>query len=115
MSKVTVTSHINVNELMSKLDDSQFWTFAASEWHRLYTPWVPFDQGYLTKLVEITPKTIEHTTPYARRIYEGEGMNFQKTQHPLASAYWDIAAMPTQETKLIDALQSYVDSGKLKL
>lgn len=114
---ISVT-HVNVDAkgLADKAgNDRAFWTFAATEWHRLYAPYVPMREGFLTNNVIIRPKEIEHAVPYARRLYNGAGFRFNRNQHPKASAKWDQAAAPTQLPKLISSMQAYIDSGRLKL
>lgn len=111
---VTVDSNIDIPKHMKAIQDKKFWTFAASEWHRLYKPFMPMDTGTLMNTVVIRPKEIEHTVPYAHRLYEGH-FNFRKDKHPKASRQWDKAAKPTEEPKLIRSLQAYIDSGKVKL
>lgn len=96
-------------------NDRQFWTFAATEWHRLYSPYVPMREGMLMNNVIIRPKEIEHAVPYARRMYNGTNFHFNRNQHPKASAKWDQAAAATQLPNLISAMQAYIDSGRLKL
>lgn len=102
---------VDVQGHLSKVRSNAFWTFAATEWHRLYSPYVPYREGMLYNTVRITPKQIEHVVPYARYIYEGN-FNFRRDQHPMACRQWDKAAAPTQKPKLIQALQAYVDSGR---
>lgn len=117
--KITITVanvSIDVHGIPQKAEnDPAFWTFAATEWHKLYDPYVPMQTGLLKSSVLIRPKEIEHVVPYARRIYYGDGFHFRKDMHPKASARWDQAATPTQLPKLKVALQNYVDSGRLKL
>lgn len=117
--KITISVadvNVDVHGITSKAEnDRAFWTFAASEWHRLYEPYVPMDQGVLKDTVTIRPKEIEHTVPYARYQYNGSGFNFRRDKHPKASAFWDQAAAPTQLPKLASALQTYIDQGRLKL
>lgn len=94
--------------------DQTFWKFAATEWHRLYTPYVPRgDSGNLTDSVSITPGQIEHTQPYARYQYYGEGFHFRRDLHPMASAKWDQKAEAIQGPKLISTLQAYVNAGRI--
>lgn len=108
--------NINARGLADKLEnDPVFWTFAATEWHRLYADYVPMREGFLTNNVIIRPKEIEHAVPYARRLYNGVGFHFRKNKHPKASAKWDQAARATQLPKLVSTLQAYIDSGRLKL
>lgn len=113
--KVDVIAEIDTAGALNKIQSPQFWTFAASEWHRLYTPYVPFDSGELSRNVTIRPKEIEHNAPYAGVIYNGGGMNFKRDKHALATAGWDRAAAATQAGKLTAAMQGYIDSGRLNL
>ena len=134
---------IDARGMADKLEnDRTFWKFAASEWHRLYAPYVPFESGALRDSVTIAPKTITHRAPYAHYQYTGEvyGPNYPITQNgvqvgffstpnrpkhktggklkymnPKAAAKWDQAAAPTQKPKLVSSLQAYIDSGRLKL
>jgi hypothetical protein len=107
---------VDVRGLTSKAEnDRGFWTFAASEWHRLYEPYVPMDTGVLKDTVAIRPKEIEHTSIYARYQYNGTNFNFRRDKHPKASAKWDQAAAGTQLPKLASSMQNYIDSGRLKL
>ncbi|MEA4831000.1 hypothetical protein SDC9_103596 [bioreactor metagenome] len=116
MSKgFTVTANIDIPVHLKRIHNDAFWKFAANEWKRLYTPWVPYRTGTLSQQTTITPGEISHTVPYAYKTYNGIGMHFRKNKHPLASAEWDKAAEPSQKGKLIDAMQNYVDSGRLKL
>lgn len=137
------TVEINARGMADRLENnSAFWTFAASEWHRLYAPYVPFESGTLRDSVTIAPKTITHNAPYAHYQYIGDvyGPNYPITQNgvrvgffsipnrpkhktggklkyknPLAAAKWDQVAAGTQKPKLVSSLQAYIDSGRLKL
>lgn len=137
--------HIDVEGHLRKAQSDKLGTFAASEWLRLYTPYVPMETGTLAQQTVITPWQIEHTAPYAHYQYVGEvyGPNYpisengivvgfrspagkpkhpmgrtlslRKDPHPLASREWDKAAEPTQKSKLVSAIQRFVDSGRLNL
>lgn len=135
--------NINARGMADKLqNDSAFWTFAASEWNRLYAPYVPFESGTLRDSVTIKPKEITHNAPYAHYMYIGDvyGPNYPITQNgvqvgffsipnrpkhktggklkyknPLAAAKWDQVAAGTQLPKLVSSMQTYIDSGRLKL
>ncbi|MEG0986237.1 MAG: minor capsid protein [Clostridia bacterium] len=99
---------------LAKINSPAFWTFAAVQWHRLYAPYVPFETGTLEDTVTITAKEIVHTAPYAAYQYGGR-FSHNLALHPLASRAWDRAAAPTQKTKLVAAMQGYVDAGRLGL
>lgn len=147
--KITISVgdvNIDVHGITSRAEnDPAFWTFAATEWHKLYKDYVPMKEGLLYNQVNITPKQIEHTAPYAHYQYEGrvygpnilivegeratgfflqpnrrkkptgKSLQYSKQYHPKASAKWDKAAAPTQGPKLAKTLQGYIDQGRLKL
>lgn len=134
--------NINVHAHEEKVRGSAFWTYAASEWHRLYRPHVPFKEGVLYRTVNISggngEGVIEHTAPYAHYIYEGMvyGPNVPISQggftvgwfspetpkHPTGammhysgqgSRHWDEAAEPTKKPLLIQSLQGYVERNEM--
>lgn len=111
---ITITSDIDIPRHMSQVDGDAFWAFAASQWHLLYSQFVPMQTGNLMEQVTITPKQIEHTSPYATPQYIGN-FNHRTDLHPLASKEWDKAAIPTQREKLITEMQGYIDDGGLNL
>lgn len=142
MEFVVESVDINIRGHMSRVQGEKFWTYAASEWHRLYRSYVPFKEGILYNTVNITGGNgngiIEHTVPYAHYAYEGlvYGPNVPIVQggqvvgffsptapkHPtgkmlhysgMGSRHWDEAAKPTMFPLLINSLQGFVDSGAL--
>jgi len=91
--------------------------FAAREWHKLYTPFVPYKTGMLNSNVRFSATdstgTIEHMQKeYANKQYNGVGFNFNRTVHPLASAFWDRAAMAAGKgAALAKSMQAFVNRG----
>ena len=143
MDFVVESVEINIQGHLGRVEGEKFWTYAGSEWHRLYRPYVPFKEGALYNTVNITGggnnAIIEHTVPYAHYAYEGEvyGPNVPimqggaiagfyspiKPKHPtgkmlhfsgMGSRHWDEAARPTQFPMLVQSLQAFVDSGALE-
>lgn len=115
--KITVdVAEININipRRLKQVEGEKMGNYAAASWHRLYSPYTPFDTGALQDTVRITPWQIEHTVPYALPMYHGN-FNFKRTYHPKASRMWDKAAAPTEAPKLHDELQAFVDRGGLNL
>lgn len=110
--KMKVTSHIDVGRNLKRVQNDGLWKFAANEWWKLMTPYVPMDTGTLSEQVEIRPGEVEYTAPYAHAVYESNA-NFRRDKHPLASDHWDKAAEPVQKPKLIAAMQGYIDKGGL--
>ena len=104
--------NVNPTRISNRImKDSRFWAYAATQWHRLYLPYVPMATGMLANTVVISPGQIVHTVPYARYQYNGKRHNFRRDLHPKASAQWDRKAQPTQLPKLISTLQAYVNRG----
>lgn len=68
--------NINVPAMLDDVRSARLWTYAATEWHRLYEPYVPYHEGMLFNTVTITGGNgkgeIHHTAPYARYLYNGE-------------------------------------------
>lgn len=118
--KFTVESHIDIPKTLSKIENKQFWTLAAETWQKLIDPYVPFDTGALSQTFNInateTGSEIEYTQDYAVPVYE-KNKNYVKGKegHLYATAKWDKVAEPVQKPKLIDSLQTYVDSGRINL
>lgn len=137
--QVDVNAQKHVNKIMN---DRGLWIYAATQWHKLYKPYVPKETGALRDTVIIRPKEIEHTAPYAHYQYTGEvyGPNYPiyqngihtgfystpnrkkkptgkklKYRNPKASKEWDKKAESTQKHKLISSLQGYINSGRVKL
>lgn len=103
---------VNPGRISRKImGNTRFWTYAATQWHRLYTPYVPMDTGTMTNTVSITPGQIEHTAPYAHYQYNGTRFNFRRDRHPKACAEWDKRAEATQGPRLISTLQAFIDRG----
>lgn len=109
---------VNVPRIVDKVRSEKMWRYAAVQWHKLYTPYVPFDTGTLTRDVAFSSNPgigiIDHNAPYARYVYNGH-FRFRKDQHPLATRQWDKAAAKTQLRALERSIQAYVDSGRLGL
>lgn len=54
--------------------------------------YVPFDTGTLARSTQLATKPgdgqVLYDTPYARKLYYGDGMNFATDKHPKATARW---------------------------
>lgn len=116
--KFDIENNTNVKRSLKKVRDPAFWKYGANEWWKNYFPYVPMQTGALAETVRHRGYDgygeTEHIVPYGHSTYESN-RHFRKDKHPLASRQWDKAAEPTQKPKLIDSMQKYVDSGRLKL
>lgn len=137
-----IENHIDIPYYMRKVEDATFWKYAANKWWKLLTPYTPMETGttFETAKIKGEPLTglIEYTSPQAhylyrgelmvdpatgssyasqgaKKVYTGQALNISKEKHPLASKEWDKAAEPIQKPNLIQAMQDYIDSGRLLL
>ena len=90
--------------------------FAATTWHKLYTPFVPMETGNLASNVAYgtdgSMGTITHAGPYAAYQYYGDGFNFRRDKHAMASAHWDQAAKAAGKLPaLVQSVQGYLGAG----
>lgn len=106
---ITVDAKLDIPETIQAVDNDRFWLFASAEWWRLYQPYVPYQTGTMAQSVDLEPKKITHTKPYAAYQYNGKGFNFRTDENKLASAEWDKAAIPSQQDKLIQTMQNYIN------
>lgn len=67
-------SGLKIDKICKKFDNDTLWLFAAKEWKRLYSQYVPHNTGQLRDNVTYKPKTITHISPYSKFIYYGMKM-----------------------------------------
>lgn len=115
--KFKIKSNIKSQNEGKKIEtNSELWTYAASTWRDLISPFVPYNTGNLCENVTIDSGEIKYNAPYALETYENaRKLHFRTDKHPLASAHWDEVAKPSQEGYLVSSLQDFINSGKAKL
>lgn len=78
---------------------------------RRYMPWLTGLTA--TSLTMVTgPAEITVNAPYARRLYEGDHLNFTKTTNPLAGAHWDRTLMQYEGKAIAQEVEMYARSRK---
>ena len=121
---------MEADEILAKVRGPELGNFAAMEWFRLYRKYMPYEP----RAFEIHPWMIRHTEPYAHYDYEGNvrGPNVpinggeawfspkvpkyltgKRLRFGKGSDHWDQKAIPTQQPKLIRAIQAFIDGGHL--
>ncbi len=103
--KVNIKDKQIINNLKN---NKTLWIAAAAEWHKLITPFTPYQTGNLSQNVAITAGKITYKSDYAKVNYYSINRNFRKDRHIKASAKWDKAAAPTQYKKLEDFINFYI-------
>ena len=71
-------------------------------------PYVPFLEGPLSQTVEITPRGVRYTQPYARYQYYGDNFKHTLDYHPLASARWDKAMLRDHGDEFRDEIKQII-------
>lgn len=135
---IDVQVKFNIPKHLAAVRSDTFWIFAASELHRLLTPYIPMQTGTTMETVMIRPKEIEFYAPNAhflhkgelmvdpvtgsawarkgvKKVYAGKELDLTHNKHPKSAKEWENAAMPTQRTKLVSAMQGYLNAGRLDL
>lgn len=82
-------------KINSVINDDGVMTEVHRAFAEILNPYVPYDTGYLSKTVEVTPEGITYTAPYASKQYYGTEFHHNTEHHPLATAHWDEVAMQT--------------------
>lgn len=71
--------------------------------------YTPFMTGQLAKSVRVASRgMIEYNVPYARRLYYGDGLRFNRTHHPLAGAFWFERSKSVHRKKWVDGVNKVV-------
>lgn len=82
--------------------------FLATEAMRGMSPYVPMRNGFLDASATATPFEVSYSTPYARRMYYGDGMKFSHERHALATAHWADAYSAAHVGELAQAATDYL-------
>ena len=90
----TVDIQINTAALLGKFEKRKeaAQVYLDNEVMRSTEQYVPMDTGTLARSAQLATKPGEgqvlYDTPYARKLYYGEGINFATDKHPKATAKW---------------------------
>ena len=110
------TVKIKINVDLKKAGESKLTKsvrmFAANDAFRLMSPYVPMQTGTLWQTVDISPGKVHYKMPYAERMYNGEGLNFCKEHHTLATAHWDRAMMAAKGDVLARDITRFIKFGR---
>ena len=106
---VTVKVDIpNISSISKRLFTPDVKKYAHTRLHAYCSPYVPMDTGYLDQTVDITPDYVHYKAPYAHKMWDGDGMNFSKDKHPLATSHWERAMAVSKGKQLADDITAYI-------
>lgn len=106
---MNVSVHFNnPSATFRRIFDKQTMTYAHTRLHALCSPYVPMDTGMLDQTVEINNECVHYKVPYAHKVWDGEGLNFSRDKHPLATAHWEQAMGAAKGQQLADEITEYL-------
>lgn len=74
--------------------------------------YVPFMEGMLSSNVRFTEDGLTYLVPYAASMYNGEGFNFRKDDHPGATSRWDEAMMVAKGDLFAKDIENAINAGE---
>ena len=104
------------SEIVNRIISDEVKLYAASEWHKQYSQFVPYEQGTLRGTIDLSTEgnmgIITHEAPYSHAHYVGHhwktGTPFQWS-NPNASAAWDQAAIAAGKASVLaQSIQNYI-------
>ena len=94
-------------------ENKQLGTFIATSVAKHLDKYVPMRDGTLADTLEIEPFKITYIQPYAEKMYLGEGFNFSKDKHPLATAKWDKVGMQTERDAIVREINRFIKNEQI--
>lgn len=85
--------------------------YANTRLHAYCSPYVPMDTGYLDQTVDITKDYVHYKAPYAHKMWDGDGLNFSKDKHPLATSHWERAMAVSKGKQLAKDIEDHIKKG----
>ena len=82
--------------------------YMAEQAERLMAPYVPMDTGMLVDNTTVEPFKVTYNSTYAHYIFFGNGLNFNKEKHALATARWDNAMSAAKGRQLCNEVTEFI-------
>lgn len=105
---LNIKSNININAIVNSRINNDLKLYAHSRLRDYCDAYVPYDTGLLTRNVRVTTEAVHYVQNYAIYPYTGTDLNFKTEHHPLATSYWDKAAMAAKGDSFTDELTRYI-------
>ena len=107
-NKVTVEIYDEKSTMERICGNDSLGYFIAETCARYMDKYVPMDTGMLAQTYTTRPFTVTYEQPYAHRLYNGDGFNFNKEKHPLATSHWDKFMQDADGKKIADEVTEYI-------
>lgn len=104
IKEVTLT---NQQKTVQRVFGDDVKVYANTRLHAYCSPYVPMNTGYLDQTVDITKDYVHYKASYAHKNWDGDGLNFSKDKHPLATAHWERSMAVAKGQKLADDITEY--------
>lgn len=83
--------------------------FMAETCARYMDKYIPMDTGMLAQNYTTQPFEVTYNQLYAHKMFVGDGLNFNKEKHPLATARWDIACQNAKSNQIAREITEFVE------
>lgn len=107
---VSVKLHLeNKDKIASRFcKNDNIGLFTAETCARYMDKFIPMDSGMLAQNYTTKPYEVSYNSVYAHKIFFGEGFNFSKEKHPLATARWDRACSSANINAIAKEVSEYI-------
>lgn len=82
--------------------------FVAETWGRYFSPYVPYQNGDLDQTRQSEPFKVKYIQQYSKRMHDGDGFNFSKEQHQLATSHWENASYAANKEKVSKEITEFI-------
>lgn len=107
VTRVTINASSIRTRVARGVDRAQLWL--DNEIIADTSKYTPFMTGHLDRQVRAMGNgKIEYDVPYARKMYYGGDLTFNKVHHPLAGAFWFERSKAVNRQKWIDGVNRIV-------
>lgn len=101
----------NPSGVANRILSSRVKKYGNTRLHAYCSPYVPMDTGMLDQTVEITEDYVHYKVPYAHYQWNGNGFNFSRDKHPLATSHWEKAMAVAKGAQLARDIEGYIKRG----
>lgn len=104
---------INIRpDVLSRRLTPELKRYAHSRLRDYCDKYVPYRDGFLSQNVKVSDECVHYTQEYAAYQYTGDGFNFRRDKHPLATSHWDKAAMTVHGDDLAADIEDAIRGGR---
>lgn len=109
--KITVQLNNVPRKIKSICSNRKVGLFLATTCDKHMNPYVPMDTGTLSQDTTDEPFKVTYNQPYAKAMFYGTHLNFNKEKHPLATAQWHKAMEAAKKGQIAREVTEFIRRG----